>query len=145
MFISVGCNVIKFPYSLLRGSDLTHIPEVQWPMLIMKNKLTHMLRSLPAGSIPMRKGTTLLSNKGYFHPCGFQIWGPPRCMPKGNRLWAVCISLHSLRDWGELHSSTKRDSSFPHSTPGVVPSIPMHIPELISLNQPGYGQVGDYE
>ena len=31
------------PYSVLRGSDLTHIPKVQWPMFNMKNKLPHVL------------------------------------------------------------------------------------------------------
>ena len=31
----------------------------------MKNKLPHMLKSLPVGSVPMRKGTTLLLNEGY--------------------------------------------------------------------------------
>ena len=36
-------------------------------------------------------------------------------------------SARRLQDSGELHSSTKRDSSFPHSTPGAVPSIPMCI------------------
>ena len=36
-------------------------------------------------------------------------------------------SACALWDLGKLHSSTERDSSFPHSTPGVVPSIPnMH-------------------
>ena len=128
---------------MLRGLDLTHILEVQRPALIMKSKLTHALRSLPVGSVLMRKGTTLLSNKGYFH-----LWlpnlGPPRdaqnvtgCRPSA--------STHTSWDLGELHSSTERDSSFPHSTPGVVPSIPTHIQELISLSQPIYGQAGDYE
>ena len=37
------------------------------------------------------------------------------------------VSTRILWDTGELHSSTERDSSFPHPTPGVVPSIPMHI------------------
>ena len=112
-------------------------------MLIMKNKLTHMLRSIPAGSIPMRKGTTLLSNKGYFH-----LWLPNSGPTQGCQNVTGCglsASAHTLWDLGELCSSTKRDSSFPHSTPGVVPLIPMHIEELISLNQPGYRQVGDYE
>ena len=36
-------------------------------------------------------------------------------------------SAHGLWDSGELRSSAKRDSSFLHSTPGVVPSIPTHI------------------
>ena len=36
-------------------------------------------------------------------------------------------SARVLRDSGELHSSTERDSSFPRSTPGVVPLVPMHI------------------
>ena len=53
-------------------------------------------------------------------------------------------SARTLQDSGELRSSTERDSSFPHSTPGVVPSISTFIQELIGLNQPGYGQVGDY-
>ena len=54
-------------------------------------------------------------------------------------------SACALWDLGELHSLTKRDSSFPHSTPGAVPSVPMQIQELISLSQAVYGQVGDYE
>ena len=49
------------------------------------------------------------------------------------------------QDSGELRSSTEKDSSFPHSTPGAVPSIPTCIEELTSLNQPAYEQVGDYE
>ena len=54
-------------------------------------------------------------------------------------------SAHTLRDSGELHSSTERDSSFPCSTPGVVPSVPICIQELISLSQPVYRQAGDYK
>ena len=48
-------------------------------------------------------------------------------------------SARVLRDSGGLHSSTERDSSFPHSTPGVVPSVPTCIHKLISLSQPVYG------
>ena len=143
MFISVECNVIKFLYSLLRGSDLTHIPEAQWPTLIMKNKLTHALRSLPVGSIPMRKGTTLLSNEGYFH---LQL--PNSGPTQGCQNVTSCkpsASACTLWDLGELRSLTKRDSSFPRSTPGAVPSVPMHIQESISSSQPVYGQAGDYE
>ena len=54
-------------------------------------------------------------------------------------------SAYTSWDLGKLHSSTKRDSSLPHSTSGAVPLIPTHIQELISLNQPVYGQAGDYE
>ena len=90
MFISVECNVIKFILGT-EGLDLTHILEAQRPMLIMKKKLTHTLRYLPVGSIPMRKGSTLLSNEGYFH-LWLPIWGPPRCTQNSNRLWAICIS-----------------------------------------------------
>ena len=50
-------------------------------------------------------------------------------------------SAHALWDSGELHSSNERDSFFPCSTPGEAPPIQ----ELISLSQPEYGQVGDYE
>ena len=128
---------------MLRGSDLTHILKVQRPTLIMKSKLTHALRSLPAGSIPMRKGTTLHSNEGYFH-----LWLPnlgPTQVCQNVTGCGQSASTHTSQDLGELHSSTERDSSFPHSTPGVVPSIPMHIQELISLSRPVYGQVGDYE
>ena len=57
----------------------------------------------------------------------------------------LSASAHALQDLGELHSSTKRDSSSPCSTPGVGPLVPMCIQELISLSQPVYGQVGDYE
>ena len=54
-------------------------------------------------------------------------------------------SAHMLWDLGELHSLTERDSSFPCSTPGAVPSFPTHIHELISLSQPVYGQAGVYK
>ena len=47
---------------------------------------------------------------------------------------ATCVTVHGpsasacgLQDLGELHSLTERDSSFPCSTPGVVPSVPMCI------------------
>ena len=80
---------------MLRGLDLTHIPEAQWPAFVMKNKLTHVLRSLPAGSIPMRKGTTLLSNEGYSLPVASKFGAHPG-MPKCNRLWAICISLWAM-------------------------------------------------
>ena len=39
----------------------------------------------------------------------------------------LSASAHGLQDLGELHSLTKRDSSFPSSTPCVVPSILMCI------------------
>ena len=39
----------------------------------------------------------------------------------------MSASAHGLWDLGELHPSAKRDSSFPHSTPGAVPSIPTHL------------------
>ena len=55
------------------------------------------------------------------------------------------MSAHTLQDLGELRSSTERDSSFPHSTPGVVPSVRTHIQESISSSQPVYRQAGDYE
>ena len=61
----------KIPYLVLNGLDLTHILTAQRPVLIMKHKLTCVLRSQPVGSIPMRKGITLLSNEGYFH-----LWLP---------------------------------------------------------------------
>ena len=128
---------------MLRGSDLTHILEVQRPTLIMKKKLTHTLRSLPVGSVPMRKGSTLLSNEGYFH-----LWLPNLVPTQVCQNVTGCrpsASAQSLWDLGELHSLTKRDSSFPHSTPGAVPLVPTHIQELISLSQPAYGQVGDYK
>ena len=37
------------------------------------------------------------------------------------------VSACMLWDLGELRSSTKRDSSFPRSTPGAVPSVPTCI------------------
>ena len=80
---------------MLRGSDLTHIPEVQWPTLITKNKLTLTLKSLPVGSVPTRKGTTLLSNEGYSLPVASKFWAHPG-MPKCNRLRAICISPHAM-------------------------------------------------
>ena len=112
-------------------------------MLIMKSKLTHMLRSLPVGSVPMRKGTTLHSNEGYFH-----LWLPNSGPTQGCQNVTGCRQSSSTRaswDLGELCSSTERDSSFPHSTPGAVPLIPTHIQELISLSQPVCRQVGGYE
>ena len=110
---------------------------------MMKKKLTHMLRSLPVGSVPMRKGSTLLSNKGYFH-----LWLPNSVPTQGRQNVTDCepsVSARALWDSGELCSLTERDSSLPHSTPGVVPSVPMCIQELIGLSQPVYGQAGDYE
>ena len=71
----------------------------------------------------------------------------PRAKVVGNVYVTGCgpsASARALQDSGELHSSTERDSSFLRSTPGVVPLVPMHIQELISLSQPVYGQVGDY-
>ena len=112
-------------------------------MLIMKSKLTHALRSLPVGSIPMKKGTTLHSNEGYFH-----LWLPNSGPTQGCQNVTGCglsASTHASWDSGELRSSTERDSSFPCSTPGAVPLIPTCIQELISLSQPVYGQAGDYE
>ena len=109
----------------------------------MKKKLTHTLRSLPAGSILTRKGSTLLSNEGYFH-----LWLPNLGLTQGCQNVTDCrlsVSAHALWDSGELHSSTNRDSSFPRSTHGVVPLVPTHIQELIGLSQPVYGQAVDYE
>ena len=51
----------------------------------------------------------------------------------------------ALPDAGELNLSTERDSSFPRSTPGAVPSVPTRIQESISSSQPVYGQAGGYE
>ena len=39
----------------------------------------------------------------------------------------ISASTRALCDMGELRSLTERDSSFPHFTPGVVPSIPTCI------------------
>ena len=91
----------------------------------------------------MRKGTTLLSNESYFH-----LWLPNSGPTQGCQNVTGCrlsVSAHTSWDLGELCSLTKRDTSFPRSTPGVVPSILMHIQELIGLSQPVYGQVEDYE
>ena len=104
------------------GLDLTHILEAERPMLIMKSKLTHTLRSIPVGSVPTRKGTTLRSNKGYFH-----LWLPNLVCTQGRQNVTGCgqsASTCTSQDLGELHSSTERNSSFLCSTPGVVPSIP---------------------
>ena len=104
------------------GLDLTHILEAQRPTLFMKSKLTHALRSIPVGSIPTRKGSTLHSNEGYFH-----LWLPNLMPTQGCQNVAGCrqsASTHASQDLGELHSSTERDSSFLRTTPGVVPSIP---------------------
>ena len=68
MFNGVKSNAKRYPYSVLRGSDLTHILKAQWPVFIMKKKIPHVLQSLPVGSIPTKKGTTLLSNEGYSQP-----------------------------------------------------------------------------
>ena len=112
-------------------------------MLIMKNKLTHTLRSLPVGSVLTRKGTTQVPNEGYFH-LQFPNSGPTQGCQNvtGCRL---SLSACTLQDSGELHSLTERDSSFPCSTPGTVPLVPTCIQELISLSQPVYRQAGDYE
>ena len=97
----------------------------------MKNKLTHTLRPIPAGSIPMRKGTTLLSNKGHFH-----LWLPnlgPTQVCQNVTGCGPSASARALQDLGELHSLTERDSSFLCSTPGAVPLVPnMHS----RINQP---------
>ena len=80
-------------------------------MLIMKNKLTYVLRSLSAGSVPMRKGTTLLSNKGYFH---LQL--PNSGPTQGCQNVTGCglsAPARVLWDLGKLHSSTKRGHFFP--------------------------------
>ena len=61
-------------------------------MFVMKNKLTHALRSLPVGSILTRKGTTLFSNEGYSLPVASKFGAQPGA-PKCNRLWAICVSL----------------------------------------------------
>ena len=90
----------------------------------------------------MRKGSTLLSNEGYFH-----LWIQNSGPAQGCQNVTDCgpsVSAHTLQDLGELHSLTKRDSSFPRSTLGVVPLVPMCIQELISLSQHVYGQAGDY-
>ena len=42
-------------------------------------------------------------------------------------------SAHMLQDSGELCSLTERDSSFPHSTPGVVPLVPTCIHKINKL------------
>ena len=128
---------------MLKGLDLTHILEAQRPMLIMKSKLTHVLRSLPVGSIPTRKGTTLHSNEGYFH-----LWLPNLGPTQGCQNVTGCrpsASTYTSWDSGELCYSTEKDSSFPCSTPAAVPSIPMCIQELISLSQPVCRQVEGYE
>ena len=110
---------------MLKGLDLTHELKVQRPMLIMKCKFNHALKSPPLASIPMRKGTTVLSNEAYFHQ-----WLPRLCPPRDAKIATGCgksASTHASQDSGELRSSTKRGSSSPHSTPGVVPSIPTCI------------------
>ena len=88
----------------------------------MKSKFTHALRSIPVGSVPKRKGTTLCLNEGYFH-----LWLPNLVPTQGCQNvtgHGQSASTHTSQDSGELQSSNERDSSFPHSTPGVVPSIP---------------------
>ena len=42
-FNGVKSNSKRYPYSVLRDSDLTHIPKVQWPVFIMKKKILHTL------------------------------------------------------------------------------------------------------
>ena len=61
----------------------------------MKSKLPHALWSLPAGSIPMRKGTTLLSNEGYSLPMASKFGAHPGT-PKCNGLQTVCVSPQSM-------------------------------------------------
>ena len=55
------------------------------------------------------------------------------------------VSAHTPWDLGELRSLTERDSSIPHSTPGAVPLVPMHIQEPIISSQPVCRQAGGYE
>ena len=50
-------------------------------------------------------------------------------------------SACALRDLGELRSLTERDSSFPCSTSGAVPSVPTRIQESISSSQPVYDRL----
>ena len=85
---------------MLRGLDLTHIPEVQWPVFIMKNKLPHMLKSLPVGSVPMRKGTTLLLNKGYSQPMASN--SEPTQVHQNVTCHGLSVAAHGLWDLGEL-------------------------------------------
>ena len=73
----------KTPYSVLKDSDLTHVPKAQRPVLIMKHKLTRALRSQPVGSVPVRKGPHCFQTKGAFI-YGFQFGAHPG-MPKCNR------------------------------------------------------------
>ena len=64
----------------------------------MKSKLTHALRSLPAGSILTMKGTTLHSNKGYFH-----LWLPNSVPTQGCQNVTGCrpsASTCASRDLG---------------------------------------------
>ena len=58
------------------------------------------------------------------------LWLPNLEPTQGRQNVTGCrlsVSAHELRDLGELRSLTERDSSFPRSTPGVVPSILMCI------------------
>ena len=73
----------------------------------------------------MRKGTTLLSNEGYSLPAASNL-GPTQGHQNVTG-HGPSVSACGLWDLGELHSLTKRDSSFPHSTPGAVPSVPICI------------------
>ena len=96
MFKSVESSVDKISVLIVEGfGPDSHLPEVQWPVFIMKNKLLHAFWSLPAGSIPMGKGTTLLSNKGYSLPVASKFSAHPGT-PKCNRSRAICISLWAM-------------------------------------------------
>ena len=104
-FNGVRNNAKKYPYSVLRGSDLTHIPKVQWPVFIMKKKIPHALQSLPAGSVPTKTGTTLLLNEGYSQPMASNLVPTQGCQNVMDR--GLSVPACGLRDSGELRLPPK--------------------------------------
>ena len=71
----------------------------------MKNKLPHTLKSLPAGSVPTRKGTTLLSNEGYSQPMASN--SEPTQGHQNVTCHGLSVAAHGLWDLGELHLPLK--------------------------------------
>ena len=113
-----------------------HFPVDQWGLTLVREQVF----ALDVG-LRWFSGKALESLvEGFLSVCWFQ--GCPRVYVTSS---GPSASACALQDSGELCSSTERDSSFPHSTPGVVPLVPTCIQKSISSSQPVYGQAGGYE
>ena len=66
----------------------------------MKKKIPHALQSLPAGSVPTKKGTTLLSNEGYSQPMASNLVPTQGCQNVMD--CGPSAPAHGLWDLGEL-------------------------------------------